>query len=70
MNDILKMGGGEDVLPLGEINKDVALLSVEALDKHDCIIVLCVYIVYVERENLLNLNLTKVSSPSSHVHVR
>ena len=53
MNDILKMGGGEDVLPLGEINKDVALLSLEALDKHDCIVVLCVYI--VERENLLNL---------------
>ena len=49
MNDILKMGGGEDVLPLGEINKDVALLSLEALDKHGCIIVLCVYIVYLDR---------------------
>ena len=59
MNDILKMGGGEDVLPLGEINKDVALLSLEALDKHGCIIVLCVYIVYLDRENLLNLKFNK-----------
>ena len=43
MNDILKMGGGEIVLLLGEINRDDALLSLEALDNDRTVLVLKIY---------------------------
>ena len=44
MIDILKIGGGEDVLLLGEINRDDALLSLEALDNDRTVLVIKIYL--------------------------
>ena len=43
MIDILKIGGGEDVLLLGEINRDDALLSLGALDNDRTVLVIKIY---------------------------